>query len=58
MIMCFPTPKISEEKETMQENLENLRICIEKGEKKLCKLFKKIKDDGRDNDNKDKRSTP
>lgn len=49
MIMCFPTPKISEEKETMQENLENLRICIEKGEKKLCKLFKKIKDDGDNN---------
>ena len=46
MIMCFPTPKTSKERETMQENLDNLWICIEKGEKKLCKLFKKNKEDG------------
>ena len=43
MIMCFPTPKTSKERETMQENLDNLWICIEEGEKKLYKLFKKTK---------------
>ncbi len=48
MIMCFPTPKTSKERETMQENLDNLWICIEKGEKKLCKLFKKNKEDDND----------
>ena len=48
MIMCYPSPKLSKDKETetMQENLEKLWICIEKGEKKLCKLFKKNKDNG------------
>ena len=46
MIMCFPTPKTSKEIETMRDNLDNLWICIEKGEKKLCKLFKKNKEDG------------
>ena len=55
--MCFPPPKTSTERETMKENLDNLWICIEKGEKKLYKLFKKTKKDGRDNNNKDKRST-
>jgi hypothetical protein len=54
MIMCFPTPKTSKERETMQENLDNLWICIEKGEKKLCKLFKKNKEDGSNNDNQNK----
>ncbi len=45
MIMCFPIEKKDTEKESLRENLDALLICIEKGEKKLCKLFKKTKKD-------------
>lgn len=46
MIMCFSATKKSKEQETIQENLGKLLICIEKGEKKLCKIFKKTNQDG------------
>lgn len=49
MIMCFPIEKKDTEKESLRENLDNLLICIEKGEKKLCKLFKKTKPNGDNN---------
>ena len=39
--MCFPVYIHKQEKETIKTNLEALVKCVEKGEKKLCKLFKK-----------------
>lgn len=55
--MCFPVYIHKREKETIKTNLEALVKCVEKGEKKLCKLFKK-NNDGRINNSKDKRSAP
>jgi len=46
MIMCVPIKKVDIERESMRENLDTLLECIEIGEKKLCKLFKKIKPNG------------
>lgn len=52
--MCFPTPKMDNEKESMQENIRELFVCIENGEKILCKLFKKTKKNGSNHNRKDK----
>ena len=45
MDMCFSVYINKQEKETMKTNLDALIKCIEKGEKKLCKLFKNKKND-------------
>ena len=41
--MCVPIKKVDIERESMRDNLDTLLECIEIGEKKLFKLFKKTK---------------
>jgi hypothetical protein len=55
--MCFPVYMNKQEKESIKANLDDLIKQVEKGEKKLCKLFK-TNTDGRINDSKNKRSAP
>lgn len=43
--MCFPVYVNKREKETIKANLDKLIKQVEKGEKKLCKLFKKSNDE-------------
>jgi hypothetical protein len=57
MDMCFPVYMNKQEKESIKANLDDLIKQVEKGEKKLCKLFK-TNTDGRINDSKNKRSAP